>query len=68
MYLSWYNHIIRYNNYSENVLIALVINYNGPKVSTTGLAPDLTLKSCQDIAHSYAKYLKKRQKEVLKLV
>ena len=68
MYLSWYNHIVGYNNYSEIVLIALVMDYDGPRMYTSHLAPDLTLTSSQDIAHDYPKELKNRQHEVFKLV
>ena len=57
-YLSWYNHIIWYNNYSETVLMALVMDQDGPRVSTPGLAPDLTRTNCQDIARDYPKDLK----------
>ena len=45
-YSSWYNNIIRYNNYSESVLRALVIEQNGAGVTTLCLAPDLILRGC----------------------
>ena len=64
-HLSWYNHIIGYNNYSETILMAVVIDKDGPRVSTSSLATDLLLTNCQDIGHDYPKDFKIRQNEVL---
>ena len=52
-YLSWSNHIIGYNNYSETILMAVVMD--GPRVSTSGLASDLTLTSCQEYSPRLSK-------------
>ena len=67
-YLDWYNHIKGYNNYSETILIVLVMDQVGPRVSTSGLNPDLTLTSCQEIDCDYPKNLKNRENELFKLV
>ena len=68
-YLSLYNNIIGYNNYSETIiLIVLVMDQVGPRVSTSGLDPNLTLTNCQEIDCDYPKDLKNRKNELFKLV
>ena len=58
-YASWYNQILGYDNNSETVLVALVMNQDGPRMYTLGLVPDLTLTRCQNISRDYPKGLKK---------
>ena len=48
--------------------MAVVIDKDGPRVSTSSLATDLSLTNSQDIAHNYPKDFKIRQNEVFKLV
>ena len=50
------------------LFIALVMDYDGPRMYTSHLAPNLTLIRCQDIARDLPKNMKNRLNEVFKLV